>query len=260
MGGVETGAPQAPVLGLDQALADGGPHVDEVLLHHLHGIEEAAELVSGHGGRAGADEHAHRVAGLAVGVPRERVHHEFFAPGGGAYRARSAAAAGSDPSPRASSYHPGVSREGADPVLNAAEGAEVVAILDGIRHRFMVPPGSQVVDAALAAGIRVPYSCKGGMCCTCRAKVVEGTADMVVNYSLEPWEIERGFILTGPDLDPNRDLRDWPLDRPPYLLETNVPGIFASGDARHNSVKRVASAVGEGSVAVYFMHQFLAAR
>jgi thioredoxin reductase (NADPH) len=70
----------------------------------------------------------------------------------------------------------------------------------------------------------------------------------------------RGFILTGPDLDAATHLRDWPLERPPFLLETNVPGIFASGDARHNSVKRVASAVGEGSVAVYFMHQYLAAR
>lgn len=71
---------------------------------------------------------------------------------------------------------------------------------------------------------------------------------------------ERGFILTGSDLDAATHLRDWPLERLPYLLETNVPGIFASGDARHNSVKRVASAVGEGSVAVHFMHQFLAAR
>ena len=70
----------------------------------------------------------------------------------------------------------------------------------------------------------------------------------------------RGFILTGPDLDSNTHLSDWPLERPPYLLETNVPGIFACGDARHDSVKRVASAVGEGSVAVYFMHQVLASR
>ena len=69
----------------------------------------------------------------------------------------------------------------------------------------------------------------------------------------------RGFILTGSDLETTH-LRGWPLERSPYLLETNVPGIFASGDARSNSVKRVASAVGEGSVAVYFMHQFLAAR
>ena len=70
----------------------------------------------------------------------------------------------------------------------------------------------------------------------------------------------RGFILTGADLDVATHLRDWPLERAPYLLETSVPGIFASGDARHNSVKRVASAVGEGSVAVYFMHEFLTAR
>jgi thioredoxin reductase (NADPH) len=70
----------------------------------------------------------------------------------------------------------------------------------------------------------------------------------------------KGYMLTGPDLDPKAHLRDWPLERPPYLLETNVPGIFACGDARHASVKRVASAVGEGSVAVSFIHQVLAAR
>jgi thioredoxin reductase (NADPH) len=69
---------------------------------------------------------------------------------------------------------------------------------------------------------------------------------------------ERGFVLTGPDLDPEEHLRDWPLERAPHLLETNVPGIFACGDARHESVKRVASAVGEGSISVSFMHQILA--
>ncbi len=69
---------------------------------------------------------------------------------------------------------------------------------------------------------------------------------------------DRGFVLTGPDLDPERHLKSWPLERAPFLLETNVPGIFASGDVRSGSVKRVASAVGEGSVAVYFMHRFLA--
>ena len=53
-------------------------------------------------------------------------------------------------------------------------------------------------------------------------------------------------------------MRAWPLDRAPYLLETSVPGIFCAGDVRHQSVKRVASAVGEGSVAVAFVHQHLA--
>ena len=67
-----------------------------------------------------------------------------------------------------------------------------------------------------------------------------------------------GFIVTGPDLDPARDLKDWPLDRPPFLLEASVPGVFAAGDVRHESVKRVASAVGEGSVAVTFIHRYLA--
>ena len=69
-----------------------------------------------------------------------------------------------------------------------------------------------------------------------------------------------GFILTGPDLAKTDRLRSWPVERSPFLLETSVPGVFASGDARRDSVKRVASAVGEGSVAVHFMHQVLAER
>jgi thioredoxin reductase (NADPH) len=69
---------------------------------------------------------------------------------------------------------------------------------------------------------------------------------------------ERGFLLTGPDLirDGKRP-KGWALDRDPFLLETNIPGIFAVGDVRHGSVKRVASGVGEGSVAVQFIHQYL---
>jgi thioredoxin reductase (NADPH) len=69
---------------------------------------------------------------------------------------------------------------------------------------------------------------------------------------------DRGFILTGPDLlRDGRRPKGWELDRDPFLLETNVPGIFAVGDVRHGSVKRVASGVGEGSVAVQFIHQYL---
>jgi thioredoxin reductase (NADPH) len=74
-----------------------------------------------------------------------------------------------------------------------------------------------------------------------------------------PAEVDRdseGFILTGTDLS---DDGDWPLDRIPFLLETSMPGVFAAGDVRHGSVKRVASAVGEGSVAIQVLHGLFAA-
>jgi thioredoxin reductase (NADPH) len=64
---------------------------------------------------------------------------------------------------------------------------------------------------------------------------------------------ERGFILAGPDAK----AAGWPLAREPYLLETTVPGIFVAGDVRARSIKRVASAVGEGSMAVSLIHQYL---
>jgi thioredoxin reductase (NADPH) len=66
---------------------------------------------------------------------------------------------------------------------------------------------------------------------------------------------DRGFILTGRDLSATA----WPLTRPPFPFETSQPGVFAAGDVRFGSVKRVASAVGEGSVAVGSIHQYLAA-
>jgi thioredoxin reductase (NADPH) len=69
---------------------------------------------------------------------------------------------------------------------------------------------------------------------------------------------DRGFILTGPDLKQGEQRpKKWTLERDPFLLETSVPGVFAVGDVRHGSVKRVASGVGEGSVAVQFIHQYL---
>jgi thioredoxin reductase (NADPH) len=67
-----------------------------------------------------------------------------------------------------------------------------------------------------------------------------------------------GFIYTGPDLVRNGSRpKNWRLKRDPYLLETNVPGIFAAGDVRHGVVRRVASAVGQGSMAISFVHQYL---
>jgi thioredoxin reductase (NADPH) len=69
---------------------------------------------------------------------------------------------------------------------------------------------------------------------------------------------ERGFILTGADLvRDGKKPTGWQLERNPYWVECSVPGIFAAGDVRHGSVKRVASGVGEGSIAVQFTHQYL---
>jgi thioredoxin reductase (NADPH) len=69
---------------------------------------------------------------------------------------------------------------------------------------------------------------------------------------------ERGFVLAGPDLMADGKLPPgWPLDRPPYHLETSVPGVFAAGDVRAESAKRVASAVGEGAMAVMLVHRYL---
>jgi thioredoxin reductase (NADPH) len=70
---------------------------------------------------------------------------------------------------------------------------------------------------------------------------------------------EKGFVLAGPDLrSDGKPIDGWKEQREPFMLETSVPGVFVAGDVRHGSVKRVASAVGEGSIAVQFVHQYLA--
>ncbi|WP_420455267.1 FAD-dependent oxidoreductase [Rubrivirga sp.] len=101
-------------------------------------------------------------------------------------------------------------------------------------------------------------------CATGEAEVVE-TSFLFVFIGAAPhtgWlpdavaRDRRGFVRTGPDLT-EADLAEWPLERAPFLLETSVPGVFVAGDVRAESVKRVASAVGEGSVAVAFVHQHL---
>ena len=66
--------------------------------------------------------------------------------------------------------------------------------------------------------------------------------------------------MTGPDLRKfTRPAETWKLNREPYYLETSMPGVFAAGDVRHGSIKRVASAVGEGAMAIAFVHRYLAA-
>lgn len=69
-------------------------------------------------------------------------------------------------------------------------------IIDGKRRDVPVAEDEAILDAALRAGVDLPFACKGGMCSTCRAKLVEGEAPMDINYSLEPWELKAGFVLT----------------------------------------------------------------
>jgi Ferredoxin len=109
-----------------------------------------------------------------VGVTEDRIHFErFYTEEAGPRPERSAAAEAA-----------------------AQTGVAVEVVLDGARRSFRVEAqDDNVLDAAARAGLELPYSCKGGMCCTCRCKVAEGSAEMAVNYSLEPWELEAGFTL-----------------------------------------------------------------
>ncbi|HEY1344861.1 MAG TPA: FAD-dependent oxidoreductase [Streptosporangiaceae bacterium] len=68
----------------------------------------------------------------------------------------------------------------------------------------------------------------------------------------------QGYVLTGRDLGAVQPPARWPLARPPLFLETSLPGVFAAGDVRHRSVKRVASAVGEGAIAIQLAHEYIA--
>ena len=111
----------------------------------------------------------------ALGLPAPRIHCERFT------------VEGAVAAPRQPTVAPGATRETI---------AEAEAVLDGIRHHFPIGAGETVIDAALAAGLELPYSCRGGMCCTCRARLVEGDVAMDHNYSLERWELEAGYVLT----------------------------------------------------------------
>ncbi|WP_280949312.1 2Fe-2S iron-sulfur cluster-binding protein [Hoeflea olei] len=114
---------------------------------------------------------------LALGVDEERVKFELFTPAPGAAAPKPAAAANGGAAP-------------------AKSASTVDIILDGARRSLVVDASADtVLTAAMRAGLDIPYSCAGGMCCTCRCKVVEGEASMDENYSLEPWELEAGFVL-----------------------------------------------------------------
>ncbi|WJR80606.1 1,2-phenylacetyl-CoA epoxidase subunit PaaE [Bradyrhizobium sp. NP1] len=108
-----------------------------------------------------------------IGIGEDRIHVERFVSG-----------LGGKPRPKA-----------VVPV-SAPPKAIAALIIDGKRREVPVAEGEAILDAALRAGIDLPFACKGGMCSTCRAKLTEGEAQMEVNYSLEPWELKAGFVLT----------------------------------------------------------------
>ena len=108
-----------------------------------------------------------------IGIAEDRIHVERFVSGlGGKPRPKKVVAAMAPPK------------------------AFAALIIDGKRREVPVAEGEAILDAALRGGVDLPFACKGGMCSTCRAKLVEGEAQMEVNYSLEPWELKAGFILT----------------------------------------------------------------
>jgi ring-1,2-phenylacetyl-CoA epoxidase subunit PaaE len=116
-----------------------------------------------------------------AGVPAHRVHSERFA---------SAHASAPDTRPALPTGVPGTG----DPV--AARSVALTIVLDGKPHALTLSPSERILDVALAAGLDLPYSCKGGVCCTCRAKVMEGRVTMDKNFTLEPWETQQGFVLS----------------------------------------------------------------
>lgn len=121
-------------------------------------------------------------------------------------------------------------------VVNAAHGAEH---LERLTLRDVVTGESEVVDAQWMF-------------------VFIGAAPLTDWLDGTVLRDRNGFILAGPDLTPDgRPPTGWELDRPPYHLETSAPGVFVAGDARALSAKRVASAVGEGAMAVMLVHRYL---
>jgi ring-1,2-phenylacetyl-CoA epoxidase subunit PaaE len=72
----------------------------------------------------------------------------------------------------------------------------LTVVLDGKMHQMQMSSTDKILDVALAAGLDLPYSCKGGVCCTCRAKVMQGSVVMEKNFTLEKWEAEQGFVLS----------------------------------------------------------------
>jgi thioredoxin reductase (NADPH) len=131
-----------------------------------------------------------------------------------------------------------------NPAIEVRTNCQLIA-LDGAKHLESVRCRSKTTGAETVENIRHVFVMTGA---------VPSTKWLDNCVALD----DHGFIKTGPDLSPeNLNTARWPLKRQPHLLETSLPGVFAIGDVRGGNIKRVASAVGEGSIAIAFVHQVL---
>jgi len=134
-----------------------------------------------------------REALVGLGVDAVRIHSERFvgdAPGAPARMQAQSASIPSVAPPDA-----GLSVASADE-LRAATGTQVTVVMDGRRRSFPAErSGETVLEAAERAGLELPYSCRAGVCSTCRTRVVRGAVSMMANYALEPWELDAGYVL-----------------------------------------------------------------
>ena len=124
---------------------------------------------------------ATQAALVEAGVPSERVHTERFT------------------SPRLEGMSPAARQAAIASHMHPSDESGRVAltvVLDGKPHEMHMGPGEHVLDVGLTSGLDLPYSCKGGVCCTCRARVLEGRVEMEKTFTLEPWEIANDFVLT----------------------------------------------------------------
>jgi len=85
---------------------------------------------------------------------------------------------------------------GEHPAIHTAKQTAITIVVDGKRHELQMAADERILDVALNAGLDLPFSCRGGVCCTCRAKVIVGTVAMEKNFTLEPWEMDQGFVLS----------------------------------------------------------------
>jgi len=171
--------------------------LDRLVVHHVLSREpQEITLLSGR-----LDEE--KITNLLkASLPAEKIDHAFLCGPGGLIKAGEEAlrAYGLDSKRIHVEYFStdGLPVATKNPASAIADNADVNAsiTLNGVQYEVPMKADETVIDAGLRAGLDLPFSCKGGMCCTCRAKLTDGSVEMEHNYSLEDWEMKAGFVLT----------------------------------------------------------------